>query len=98
MSSTTLTIASGETESAALHVGGRNTIVIGAPATLPETVTLHTSLDGTTYQEHQSNGIDITIGAGKNVSVHPLTVHSIKLVAGGAVAAARAFTVRRNGA
>lgn len=97
--STTLTIANGQTESPALDLqavfpAGKLSLLIIAPATLPETVTPRVS--GTTAGTHhalQSGGSDITLPAAKSTTIDPLVAGSLKLVAGGAVAADRAFEI-----
>lgn len=89
----TLTIPVSGTQSNAEELGGGvDMVTLYAPATLPETVTLHSSPDGVTFSAHQVTGADVTLAAGKARSVYPLRAHSIKLVAGAAVAAQRVAT------
>ena len=98
--STTLTIASGATQSEELNLKDNaarrvKTLNIRAPATLPETVTVHLSeATGGTYAALQSGGSDITLPANRVTIVPGLAEGAIKLVAGGAVAADRVFTIR----
>lgn len=96
---TTLTIANGQTESPELDVAAqfpaaKLTVVIMAPATLPEVVTIKTAKNtGGGYGVAQSGGSDIGLTAGKNATINPLLAGALKLVANGAVGADRVFQI-----
>ena len=97
----TLTIAAAATESEELDLtdsGGsrwKKNLGIRAPATLPETVTVHLAeATGGTYAALQSGGGDITLPANRWTNVADLTEGAMKLVAGSPVAVARVFTIR----
>lgn len=103
----TLTIALGATESneISLNDGVQSKIALGtlvdlvvfAPSTLPETVTVQLSwLDRpatTDWRVAYVAGADVTVPAGKAVSVPMAAMKALRLQAGGAVAAARVFHV-----
>lgn len=94
-----LVIPSGETESNAIDAHGfykySEEFVVSSPATLPETVTLHVSVDGgTTYQAFQEGGSDLTFTADKVRRVPYDGWDSMKLVAGAGVGADRTFGIR----
>lgn len=92
----TLTIANGQTASGSIGqatIKAARGIAIFAPSTLPETVYVTVSNDGgSTYQTLQSGGNDVTIGAGKALIIDSVAFNDLRLLAGGAVAASRAFT------
>jgi hypothetical protein len=91
---TTLTIASGGTASGELRVMQPMALTIYAPATLPETVTVRVAPAlGGTFTDFQDGGSDVTIPAGGSVVVQILHAGALKLEAGGAAAADRAFRV-----
>jgi len=93
----TLVIPNTGTESPVLDLkesGSRYRITMGfgSPATLPETVKIHVARTTTgTFFVLQTGGVDITLPAGKGTVVDLMTWGALKLVAGGAVAAARTF-------
>ena len=93
-----LVILSGATESGALSGIFENAraITIWSPDTLPETVTVHSAPESTAdFDPHQSGGADITLPAAKATTIDLAgTIGSLKLVAGGAVAADRTFKAR----
>lgn len=92
-----LTILNGQTESGiadlrAAPYQGLTHLVFYAPATLPETVTLHSATDPTAvFGAHQSGGTDITLAAGKRTTVDIRGIGALRLVASAAVAADRVF-------
>lgn len=93
----TLQIANTATESAILdfttgeHAWVKDMIVV-APDTLPETVTIHVAKDSTgNFNALQSGGTDITLPVAKATHVGPVAYRFLKLVAGVAVAADRDF-------
>ncbi len=94
----TLTIPSGQTESNVLDLRGANTLrpwygTLYAPATLPETVTVHVADRTGAFGTLQSPpATDITIPAGKRIAIGPITASRLKLVASAGVAADRVFT------
>jgi hypothetical protein len=96
---TTVTILSGATVSQEVDLtaeGSRHFVglMLTAPGTLPETVTVQTATKvGGVYGNFQSAGVDVTIGAGKSVQITDLVAGGLKLVAGGAVAADRVFQI-----
>lgn len=93
----TLTIANGQTNSAALpleRIRYMSGFVIWAPATLPESVTVAVSYDGTNYATLQSAGTDVTVGAGKAVVVLSGGFVGLRLTSASSVAADRAFVIR----
>lgn len=99
---TTLTIANGATLSEELSlqpqsVRRRVTLMLIAPNTLPESVTIRVrrvvAAATTEAGMLQSGGSDIALPAGRATVIDPLTAASIQLVAGGAVAAERVFQV-----
>ena len=97
--STTLTILSGATESEELNLADQGAIRVKSltfwVGTLPETVTVHLApVLGGTYRALQSGGGDITLPASRATQVSSITAGALKLVAGGAVAADRVFTVK----
>jgi hypothetical protein len=96
----TLTILIGQTQSEELVLStytgmGRLAVnvLILAPVSLPETVILHVSIDGTAFAVLQSGATDITIPQGKGTQVINVTAQKLKLVAGSAVGADRIFTL-----
>lgn len=99
---TTLTILSGQTESAELDLAGTNIrgpigLLIVSPATLAETVHLviSTTLAGN-FGRLQSGGADVVLAAGKATQFSFVTGRVIKLKATGAVAADRTFNLMGN--
>ena len=93
-----LTIVSGQTLSPALDLdtyGKRyvRRLLVLAPATLPETVTLAVSVDDVTYATLQSGAADIIFPATKATQINGFQVRYIKMQAGGAVAADRTFSL-----
>jgi len=95
---TTLTIANGQTLSSALDLNTYGTryvrrVLVLAPATLPESVTLRVSMDDSTYFTLQSGGSDITFPADKATQINGFQCRYVKLLAGVAVAADRVFTL-----
>lgn len=96
---TTLTIASGQTESPALDLqalAARQPLMINilAPATLPESVNLRIApTAGGVYRTQQSDGVDIALAQSKATMVTQIVAGGMKLVAGGAVAANRTFDI-----
>lgn len=94
---TTLTIASGQTASSAFWFSADSKpmhLLIIAPETLPETVKLAVERQADeSYATLQSGGSDITIAADKAVIVSPVMGRKMRLEAGTAVAANRAFEI-----
>ena len=91
-----ITILSGQTLSPALdldptHYRLVRRILVIAPATLAESVTVLVSTDNVTYGTLQSGGSDITFPAGKATQINGFQCRYIKFQAGGAVAADRTF-------
>ena len=97
-----ITIASGQTKSSAYALTDRNAmgpvaLLIIAPETLPETVTVCCPrIGGTTEAKIQDGGTDLVIAADEAIQIIEITARSIILVAGGAVAADRVFEVHAN--
>ena len=97
----TLTIASGGTsiEYIDRKMSQAVAAVLYCPATLPETVTVYVAAKAAsapTYVKLQNSGADITGAAGKAIPFPagaPGAFEAIKLLAGGAVAADRTFTL-----
>lgn len=97
----TLTIASGQTTSAdvlstSYKGSARNwSLMIFSPATLPESVKVQVAPTPTgTYCDLQAGGADITLAAGKALPLTETICGAIRLVAGSAVAADRAFIIQ----
>ena len=96
---TTVTILSGGTASAEVDLDTFNAVkyvrrvLIQSPSTLPESVTMQVSVDGTNFATLQSGAADITFPAAKATQINGFMVQKFKLVAGGAVAADRVFQV-----
>lgn len=93
---TTLTIASGQTLSPALDLTSYGTryvrrVLLIAPATLPESVTVLVSTDDSTYATLQSGAADIVLPAGKATQINGFQTKWLKLQAGGAAGADRTF-------
>lgn len=95
----TLTIASGQTESDTIDLHGAGNIKpramhLYAPATLPETISLHTAPRATaTFAPLMSNGTAIPVAAASNQIIYPFQAGAFKLVSGAAVAADRTFNL-----
>jgi len=96
---TTLTIVNGQAASPALDLAaifpaGKLSLLIIAPGTLPETVTVRVAkATGDTHTALQSGAQDITLPAGKATQLDPLVAGSLQLVAGGNVGGDRAFQI-----
>jgi hypothetical protein len=94
---TTLTITNGSTLSPAIDLDANygpryvRRVLILAPTSLPETITVLVSLDNTTYVTLQSGGSDITIPQGKGTQINGFQARYLKLQAGSAVGADRVF-------
>lgn len=75
-----------------------DSITIFGDDTLPETVTVHTSNleSGGDFDPLSRGGVDVTIPAGKSITIELLSFKALKLVAGVAVAGARTFKVNKN--
>jgi len=95
----TLTIANGGTTSNildALPVAPAMSLVIMAPATLPETVKVQVAPDTNgTFRDLQSNGSDVVLAAGKATPIITLSGVAIRL-SSGATAGQRDFDVMIN--
>ena len=97
----TLTILSGQTESAELVLHGAGgaralSINIISPGTLPETVNIELGNGvGGTYGRLRSGATDIALAAGKSDMLDSIVAETFKLVATGATAADRAFIIMR---
>ena len=97
---TTLTILSGATESAELNLAADGTrwgkdLVFFSPGTLPETVKVHLArVVGGTYAILEVGGSDVALVANKAQLLTGLAAGALKLVATGAVAANRVFTIQ----
>lgn len=95
----TLTILGGQTESPefdlriSVNAPLAVNLLIIAPATLPETITIRVTIDGTTYGTLQSGAADIVLPAGKATQVQNVTAQKFKLVAGAAVGVDRLFHI-----
>jgi hypothetical protein len=91
------TILSGQTSSSALtpsQLRFLSAITIEAPDTLPETVNIETSADGSSWSTFQSPpGTDVVIGAGKSISILEVSFRYLRVTATVGVAADRAFLV-----
>lgn len=73
-----------------------DSITISAPDTLPETVTVHVDTDESAVNFNPLfRGADVTIGAGKAVTIDLISFRALKLVAGAGVAAERRFEVNK---
>lgn len=68
-------------------------VTLFSPDTLPETVTIEVTDDGTNWVTLQSGAVDIELPAGKATVVTVLSSRGLRLVAGGAVGADRTFGV-----
>ena len=102
---TTLTIASGQTASEVLDFGNTESfgsvakkrkyiVLIIAPAVLAETVNPHVArVAGGTYGILRSSGTAIALAACNADQLYPIVCGAMKLVATGAVAADRVFNV-----
>lgn len=91
-----LTIPSGQTASNAVVIGGwLRACSIFAPGTLPETVTvqIEPTATGTDFKTLRSGAADVEVPAGKAVIIMEGVYKQIRLLAGGAVAADRVFSV-----
>lgn len=96
----TLTIAQAATESDVLNVAtifpsARLALTILAPATMPETVTVHIApvVGGTYVALENTAGNDLVLTAARGTPVEVNGAGALKLIAGVGVAAARSFTV-----
>jgi hypothetical protein len=96
----TLTILNAQTQSEELIVSSYTgmsriavNLLIVSPVSLPETVNLHVSIDGTTFAVLQSGATDVSIPQNKGTQVINVTAQKMKLVAGSAVGADRIFTL-----
>lgn len=75
-----------------------DSISIAAPATLPEATTVQVSMDESGAEGWHNlvrGGADVTIAAGKAVTVELISFKAIRLSAGGNVAAQRTFKVTK---
>jgi hypothetical protein len=94
---TTITIASGATDSQvvdALPLAPAVSILIMAPATMPETVKVQVAEKPSgTFVDLQTDGTDITLTAAKATQITVLGGAAWKLKAGGAAGADRVFRV-----
>jgi len=94
---TSLTITSGGTLTPALDLDANygphyvRRVLILAPATLPETVTVLVSIDDVTYVTLQSGATDIAVPQGKGTQINGFQCRYLKLQASGAVGANRVF-------
>lgn len=74
-----------------------DSITIHAPDVLAETVTVQVAdVAGGNFNPLSRGGADVTIPAGKSVTIELLSWKAMKLVAGVAVAAARTFKVTKS--
>lgn len=90
----TMTIASSGTQSTTLDVSDLKDFSIHPPAALTGTCTLQGSADGgTTYADAQSDGSDITVTAGKILTVTKLSTGLLRIESGSAEGAERVFHV-----
>lgn len=92
----TLTIASGQTASNAIEIGGfLQACTIFAPTTLPEVVTvqIEPTPNGTTFRTLLSGPDDVTVPEGKAVIIMETPFSQLRLRSGGAVGADRVFSV-----
>lgn len=94
-----LTILNGQTISDVLgpsQLKWAERVVIQAPATQPETVTVQVSFDGTTYAALQTPGpspADYVTAAGKATTIPFPAWRYLRLVAGAGVGAQRDYSV-----
>lgn len=75
-----------------------DSITIYAPDTLPETVTVQvdsTEPAATNFNPLQRGGADVTVPAGKAVTVDSISFRAMKLVSGVGAAAQRTFKVTK---
>lgn len=99
----TLSIAAGQTDSAALlatrDFREADSISIFAPAVLPETVTLqgapNESPAAGDWMTVSRGGADVSVPAGKVVTIELPSFKALRLHAGGAVAAQRDFPMNK---
>lgn len=99
----TLTIASGQTDSAAITslgalgrvgLGNAAGISIHGPAALTGTVTVQVQPAGdSTWRTLQSGGVDVTIAAGKTIVISPPAFADLRLHSGSAEGANRDFLI-----
>lgn len=95
----TLTIAQSGQISDVLNTGSQGVLegyIIGilAPSAVTGTITVQVcDLEAGTYRALQSNGVDVTIAAGKAAVLDPMPFQYLRLSSGSAEAAARAFVV-----
>ena len=93
----TLTISNAGTDSpiiAPLELAPAVSIIIIAPATLPETVTVRVARRSTgTFTVLQTNAVDVVMAAGKATQITVVGGVYWKLVSGAGVAADRVFEV-----
>lgn len=98
-----LTIPNGQSDSPGIStldplarpgVGSSVGLLIAAPATLPETITVEILPFGSaTWRTLQSAGADVTIAAGKAVVIAPTPFADLRLHSGVAVAGDRTFDI-----
>lgn len=92
------TIGSGTTDGATILLSYyyfAKQLVITAPATLPETITVQVSEDGgSTWAPLDIGSGDVTIAAGVELTIENHGWTAIRLVSGGATAADRTFIVK----
>lgn len=73
-------------------------ITIFAPDTLPEVATVHVDSAETAvnFNPLQRGGADVTIAAGKAVTIELISFKALKIVLGGAAGATRTFKVNKS--
>lgn len=95
----TLTITSGTDASPAMDLGGQAArrifaLLIMAPLTLPDTVTVQVAPRGSsTWRTLQSNGNDVTLAAAKATPITSISSSQLRLKASANVAADRVFDI-----
>ncbi len=95
----TMVITGTETESTAIaadpHYQRAQSIMIAAPAAVTGTITVQSSHDGgSTYNNHQSGGSDVTIPQGDTVTITVLGPTHFRVKSGSSEGSGRTFTCR----
>lgn len=76
-------------------LAGAAGVCIYAPAALTGTITVEVSVDGTTFVTLQSGGADVSIGAGKAITLTEISFRHVRLKSSGSEAAQRVFSVSK---
>lgn len=94
-----LTTAGGTTSNAVGALDDAFALSLRTPATMTSTsvsVQVELTSTGTDFGALQSGGVDIVIDPGKVTVIHPVTFKQIRVVTGGAEAAARTFGLSKS--